>query len=643
MLLREAWPLAAIVMMVIVPTLCVLWFMMKAVGNERFAIRQKLEKDYASRLQSAAHAAEEAWRKHLDAAPMGASGEGASELFERLVRQGLCDSTVILAGNGLPQYPSDVPMADLPGGPLWREAARAEFEQQDLQEAAARYAGIEEETKDPAEKARARIAQARCAEKKGNRDEALAVLRSLDRPDLRAACDPQGRIPALDAAIRALQLAPKDDWGRHELGPGGLIERLQSYAPPVIPAGQRRFLMHELISLMDQDDLFPSLEAEELAARYLRDNTREPVREALLPSSIDGLMHAVVDRPEGGSAVLLYRQEGLQKRMEPAWEPYFGQEARIALLSPGEPFEGEPFVKCALAEPLQGWRMAAYLVGPDPFEAAAASQIAAYLWTGLLVLAALIVTAVTMVHYAVRQLRLTRLKNELIATVSHELKTPLASMRVLGDTLREGRCSSPEQEREYLDLMAKENARLSHLIDNFLAFSRMERNKQAFEFAPVSLAEVIAEAAQAMGERLQEPGCTLTMEIPADMPTIQGDHNALVTVVLNLLDNAHKYTEKDKEIIVRAYQEGDQVLIQAEDNGIGMTRRASARVFERFYQADRSLARRAGGCGLGLSIVRFIVEAHDGTVHVTSTPGKGSTFTVHLPMERPEHHAFSSR
>ena len=169
------------------------------------------------------------------------------------------------------------------------------------------------------------------------------------------------------------------------------------------------------------------------------------------------------------------------------------------------------------------------------------------------------------------------------------------------------------------------------MIDNFLAFSRMERNKAAFELVEVGVADVVAAAAEAMRERLARPGAHLQVDVAADLPPVLGDRDALITVVVNLLDNACKYSGEDKRIALRAYAEANRVCLEVSDNGVGMTRRAAKRIFERFYQADQRLARAAGGCGLGLSIVRFIVDAHGGTIGVASRPGEGSTFTVRLP------------
>jgi signal transduction histidine kinase len=121
------------------------------------------------------------------------------------------------------------------------------------------------------------------------------------------------------------------------------------------------------------------------------------------------------------------------------------------------------------------------------------------------------------------------------------------------------------------------------------------------------------------------------VRIDPDLPQVKGDRDALVTVVLNLLDNAYKYSGTNKHIVLSAFTENDQICIEVRDNGIGLSQREAKRIFKRFFQADRSLSRAGGGCGLGLSIVQYIVGAHGGTIRVISETGAGSQFIVKLP------------
>ena len=225
-----------------------------------------------------------------------------------------------------------------------------------------------------------------------------------------------------------------------------------------------------------------------------------------------------------------------------------------------------------------------------------------------------------------------RLKNDFIATVAHELKTPLASMRLLMDTLLEGRYDSEQTATEYLQLAANENKRLTHLIDSFLTFSRMEHNKQAFVMVRTSPVDIVEAAAGAVKTRFAAGKCKFEINAGKDLPDVTADRDAMVTVLVNLLDNAYKYSYDDKRIELSVFSRDGSVCFCIRDNGKGISRRSVKKIFKRFYQVDRSLSRRAEGCGLGLNIAKFIVDAHKGTISVVSKPGEGSTFTVILSV-----------
>lgn len=254
-------------------------------------------------------------------------------------------------------------------------------------------------------------------------------------------------------------------------------------------------------------------------------------------------------------------------------------------------------------------------------------RVASYVWIGLLAIAVVAISALVAGQLLRRQWQIASLKTDLVAAVSHELKTPIASVRVLVDTLLTDEHPDAAKTRDYLELIAHENLRLSRLIENFLTFSRLERNRQRFEFTEVDPAHVVEAAMSVHGGSESAP----SIAIAPDLPRIRADEDALVTVLRNLLDNAWKYTPGEKRIAIRAYRENARVVFAVEDNGIGIAAREQKRIFRRFYQVDRRLARDAGGCGLGLSIVAFIVRAHGGAVRVESQPGHGSTFFVALP------------
>jgi signal transduction histidine kinase len=233
-----------------------------------------------------------------------------------------------------------------------------------------------------------------------------------------------------------------------------------------------------------------------------------------------------------------------------------------------------------------------------------------------------------------RRLALAQQKNTMVATVSHELKTPVSSIKLLVDTLLQDSALRPDRVREYLHLISRENLRLTQLIENVLSFSRIERTKFRIEKHDLDVAALIREAVATFSQQAAITDPELTVEIAPDIPSFRGDAWALNRVILNLLDNAHKFSDPPRQIRVAARVENQSLVISVSDNGIGIREADLEKVFNQFYQADQRLSRNNEGCGLGLSIVKHIVSLHEGAIDVTSKPGSGSTFTVHLPLQQ---------
>ena len=295
---------------------------------------------------------------------------------------------------------------------------------------------------------------------------------------------------------------------------------------------------------------------------------------------------------------------------------------------PGGPLVAQTSLK-AIGRP---WQVHLYLVDQSSVNDSLREQIHTYAWTAGIVAVGICIIAAGAGFAVNRQLRLHELKNTSVATVAHELRTPLASMRMLVDTLREGRYHDEQQVAEYLDLIANENLRLSRLTDNFLTLSRLERNEHAIHLAPTPAREVIERAVNSMRAKLETPGCHFTFDVPDELPAITADCDALALVIANLIDNAVKYTGDEKKIALHARDASGRVFIAVTDNGLGLSRAERKNIFRQFYQVDQKLSRSRGGCGLGLALVHHIVEAHGGRVDIESQFGRGSTFTVSIPI-----------
>jgi signal transduction histidine kinase len=274
----------------------------------------------------------------------------------------------------------------------------------------------------------------------------------------------------------------------------------------------------------------------------------------------------------------------------------------------------------------------AFLAKPEMLDDAISGQRRIFIMTGALTTLTVLLIAGLAAKAVSRQLTLQELKNTSVAIVAHELRTPLASMRMLVDTLREGRFRSEQQLREYLDLIAGENERLRRIAENFLTFSRLERGRQALKLEAVAPHDVAAQAVSPFATRLAAPGCTFTMEVAESLPEIRTDREALTQVLANLIDNALKYTSEEKRIALRARKDGAMLAFTVEDNGIGIPYDERREIFEPFHQVDQRLSRTREGAGLGLAIVQRIVKAHGGEITVAGEPGKGSVFTVKIPL-----------
>jgi signal transduction histidine kinase len=296
---------------------------------------------------------------------------------------------------------------------------------------------------------------------------------------------------------------------------------------------------------------------------------------------------------------------------------------------------GEELAHMALPPPLPTWRVQLFGADASLVDGMIHEQINYYAWMlGSMLLLTGVIAAVAGWTLS-RRIALNELSNDALTTVAHEMKTPLSSTRMLLDTLLQGRYHGGEaQVREYLELMAGENQRLERLVGSFQLLAHLERSHgpgSELRRAPVSASEIISAACAQLAPRWLESGSTVRVEVSEPPPVLYADQAALTAALVNLLDNAAKYSNPGQEITVRASDGPGGAWLEVADQGIGIPAAEQERIFERFYQSDRRLARTYEGCGLGLSIVQSVVRLHGGTITVKSTPGRGSTFTMRLP------------
>jgi len=232
-----------------------------------------------------------------------------------------------------------------------------------------------------------------------------------------------------------------------------------------------------------------------------------------------------------------------------------------------------------------------------------------------------------------RQAETAAMKSRFIDNISHELKTPLTLIRLYGETLKNQRHLSEEGRREAYEIITAESERLSNMIGNVLDMSRIERDALEFHIQSGSIAEAVKATLESYRYHLDKKGFTVREDIEGGIPPVKFDREALASVVVNLLSNAMKFSPEVKDVSVRVFRRDDEAVLQVADKGIGIPRQETVRIFERFYRSRNAAGPDPGGSGLGLTIVKHVVEAHGGRITVDSEPGRGSVFSVFLPLE----------
>jgi signal transduction histidine kinase len=238
-----------------------------------------------------------------------------------------------------------------------------------------------------------------------------------------------------------------------------------------------------------------------------------------------------------------------------------------------------------------------------------------------------------------KEVALARLKSDFVSNVSHELRTPLALIRLYAETLELGRVKARDKVEEYYRIIRTESERLTALINNILDFSRIEAGRKEYEFRQTDLAELVTNTLETYRDQIDQQGFTFEQNIDPEIPAVRVDREAIARSLVNLLNNALKYSDREKFVGVKLYRTDGVLKLEVADRGIGIARNEQSKIFEKFYRASDPLVHNTKGSGLGLSLVRHIAHAHGGDVEVQSIPGKGSTFTLTLPLDREGAHA----
>ncbi len=256
------------------------------------------------------------------------------------------------------------------------------------------------------------------------------------------------------------------------------------------------------------------------------------------------------------------------------------------------------------------------------------------LGTTVLVLVVLLCGIALAIRATDREARLAQAKSNFVANVSHELKTPLSLLSLFSEILELGRVKNEEKRLEYYQILRHESRRLNKIIDNILDFSKIEAGRKTYNFVADDMAEVIDDVLSSYRYQIINSGFDVQTSIGRGLPPVLIDRDAMAQAISNLLDNAIKYSGDVKQLSITTQQLGPNLSIEIADHGIGIPRAEQGKIFEKFYRVGDGLVHDVKGSGLGLALVRHIIEAHNGTISVESDVGRGSRFTILLPADR---------
>lgn len=305
---------------------------------------------------------------------------------------------------------------------------------------------------------------------------------------------------------------------------------------------------------------------------------------------------------------------------------------RRPIAASAPPLEGTASLTLGFTSGFPPWVLEIHLRDSSLLQNVFAPRRRVYLFAFVL-LAGILLFGLTLTARVVsRELELARMKSDFVATVSHEFRSPLTAIRQLAAMLGSGQVPSEQRRQLYYDVLLQQSERLSHLVENVLEAARMDDRQGTLRLEPVDVRALVEQVTAAAQQRVAHEGFRVVAEVDESLPRARLDRETFGRALGNLIDNAIKYSGASRHILVRGFRDDAHLVLSVRDWGAGLHRDEQEKVFERFYRGGDEMTRSVRGSGLGLTLVRRIVEAHGGVVRVESALGQGSTFTIHLPI-----------
>jgi len=321
---------------------------------------------------------------------------------------------------------------------------------------------------------------------------------------------------------------------------------------------------------------------------------------------------------------------------------------QVMAISPGAPegfsksvgsYKSILSAKLPFSEILPHWDISVYYLNMGKLDQWIGRRLLSHVVTVILLIVVIFVGVFLSLKGISKEIELAKIKSDFVSNVSHELKTPLTSIRMFAEMLKSGRVKSDAKRQEYYDIMTAESERLSRLINNVLDFARVQEGRKKYNFKRLDVKELIREIEQIALPYIVQQGFKVNVETSDEDLFVMGDKDSLGQVLLNILNNAVKYSGDTKEIILNAHADESNVFIDIEDSGVGIKQDDIPKIFTKFYRVDDRPGYQSAGTGIGLTLAKQIIEAHDGRIEVKSEVGKGSIFSVIIPLapeQKPE-------
>ncbi|MCH2206747.1 MAG: HAMP domain-containing histidine kinase [Lentisphaerales bacterium] len=500
--------------------------------------------------------------------------------------------------------------------------------EQPAAQTAKEYLELSRVTEKPTEVAIALIEAARAYEEAGQKVNALEICSKLMFIDkFKNVRDTKNNLILLEAKFIFLKLEPKRSHKFTEVL-ADLVFMLSSYDAPQITTEQRLNLSQKITSTFP-DIFLPLSKAEKIALDLIKHTPNPDRRNILLKTKLKNYWQYTVN----GRVTLIYSEDTLQEQLLSTLELAEIPDKTIISLVPPDEKNTDSIVSTEAAYRMPGWRLSLNFIDPLHLKGLIDERVKIYRMTSSLIIGFSLLMGLILLRDMKKKVQLADLKNNLVANVTHELKTPLASSRILLDTLLLHENIPKQKLQDYIRHLSTENNRLCNLVEHFLAFSKLDKNQYTFQIKTTSLDELIDYLEEAINGRFVKERRRIDIECIEENVFLNADIQALVTVLLNLIENALKFSDETEKVKLNIEKRDlNKLSFTVSDKGIGIPPKQLNQIFLRFFQTDSRLSKEQGGCGLGLSIVKTVLDAHQTKVAVSSKLNKGSQFSFQLPI-----------